>query len=469
MIDRALTEAVMGEVIAACDPAARVREALGDPQIVARLAGRRRFAIAVGKAALAMARGAGEVVEGVAVVPGEAGGELPRGWRLLSAAHPEPDERSVAAGRALQALVRIPRDTDVILALMSGGASALAELPRVPLDDFVATIRGVMAAGAVIDEINAVRGALSAIKAGQLALAASAPIVTLAISDVIGDSLAVIGSGPTIGAWLVSPGGAVEDDAAARRSRARAILERHGVAVPLVLAGEPAEGPMVGLAAPALAVPPALADAAAAEAIARLAASSDTPSVRRSDHAVVIAPMASAARAAVRALAARGIAATLVAAPMAGEVSVVAHALATLVEAPVSGEVAAVTQALATRPTGGAAIVAWGEPTLRVPPVHGTGGRAQQLALALAGWLRGTARGALVVGTDGIDGPPPAGRSAPAGAWVDGTTWDRILAAGHDPAAALASCDAGTVLDAVGALVVTGPSGINHADLVILG
>jgi glycerate 2-kinase len=419
MIDRAVAEAVIREVIAACDPATRVREALAEPEIAARLAGRRRFAIAVGKAAWAMARGAGEVVEGIAVGPAGAGGALPRGWRLLEAAHPEPDERSVAAGRALQALVQIPRERDVILALMSGGASALAELPRVPLDELVATIRGVMAAGAAIDEINAVRGALSAIKAGQLALAASAPIVTLAISDVIGDSLAVIGSGPTIGPWLESPIDTVEDGAAERRSRARAILERHGVAVPPGLAEEP---------------------------VAEVRA----PAIRRADHAVVIAPMVSAAKTAIRALVARGI-------------------TASLVEAPIAGDVAAVARALAARDAGGAVMVAWGEPTLRVPPVHGTGGRAQQLALELAGRLRGTARGALVVGTDGIDGPPPPSRSAPAGAWVDGATWDRIVAAGHDPAAALAICDAGTVLDAVGALVVTGPSGINHADLVILG
>jgi hydroxypyruvate reductase len=116
-----------------------------------------------------------------------------------------------------------------------------------------------------------------------------------------------------------------------------------------------------------------------------------------------------------------------------------------------------------------AAIVAWGEPTLRVPTPHGIGGRAQQLALMLARWLRGSSRSALVVGTDGVDGPPPLDRPSPAGAWVDGTTWDAIVAAGIDPAAALAACDAGTALDAVGALVVTGPSGINHADLVILG
>jgi hydroxypyruvate reductase len=200
--------------------------------------------------------------------------------------------------------------------------------------------------------------------------------------------------------------------------RARAILERHAVAVPPVLAG-PARSP------------------------ARM--------VARSDHAAVIAPMASAAHAAVHALAARGIAATLIGAPIAGDVSAVADAL-------VAAHAGAATP-----------VVAWGEPTLRVPAVHGSGGRAQQLALLLARRLRGTRSTALVVGTDGIDGPPPPDRPAPAGAWVDGTTWDAIIAAGHDPDAALAACDAGTALAAAGALIVTGASGINHADLAILG
>jgi hydroxypyruvate reductase len=106
---------------------------------------------------------------------------------------------------------------------------------------------------------------------------------------------------------------------------------------------------------------------------------------------------------------------------------------------------------------------------LRLPRRHGIGGRAQQLALVLARRLRGSERSALVVGTDGIDGPPPPDRPAPAGAWIDGATWDAIVAAGIDPAAALAVCDAGTALAAAGSLVVTGPSGINHADLVLLG
>ncbi|HEX3765702.1 MAG TPA: glycerate kinase [Kofleriaceae bacterium] len=415
-LGRALAEAVLRDVIAACDPARRVRDALAEPDVAAMLACPRRLALAVGKAALAMARGAGEVADGIAVVPAGGAGALPRGWRVMEAPHPVPDERSVAAGVALRALVAGAGDGDRVLALLSGGASALAELPAAGPDALaalVATVQQVMAAGAAIDEINAVRGALSAIKAGRLALASAAPVVTLAVSDVIGDPLAVIGSGPTVGPWLAAPGVPVDDGAAATWRRARQVLGRLGLAAPAALDAEPPVRQVV-----------------------------------RRDLARVIAPMASAAHAAVAALVARGIAAGLIEAPVAGGVAAVADQLAAPADAP---------------------RVAWGEPTVRIPAVHGTGGRAQQLALELARRLRGTARGALVVGTDGIDGPPPPGRPSPAGAWVDGATWDAIAAAGIDPAAALAACDAGAALAAVGALVVIGPSGINHADLILIG
>src|SRR5213078_3966965 len=226
-----------------------------------------------------------------------------------AATHPVPDDRSVAAGEALRALVRCAGDGDVVLALLSGGASALAELPVTRLDELVATVRQVMAAGAPIDEINAVRGALSQIKAGRLALASAAPVVTLAVSDVIGDSLAVIGSGPTVGPWLASPGIAVDDGAAATWQRARAVLQRLGIAEPAALAVEPPHR-----------------------------------QVTRTDQAAVIAPMASAAHAAVRSLTARGLTPHLIEAPMAGDVSEVADRLAA---------------------HAGAPVVAWGEPTVR--------------------------------------------------------------------------------------------------------
>lgn len=410
--ERALAEAVFAEAVRACEPGERVRAALAEPALAGWL-GDHRIGLAVGKAALAMARGAGPVERGLVVSP--IAGPVPAGWQVMVAAHPEPDERSVRASEAAVALVAGARPPARVLALISGGASALLELPRGELAELRATVHALMAAGAPIADLNAVRGALSAIKAGELAARAPVPVATLAISDVVGDDLAIIGSGPTIGPWLGAPGVPVELGAAreARRLRAREILARHGVPVPPVL-DEPVAG---------------------------------TAPVTRADRAQLLAPMAAFAQAAHAALAAHGVHARYVATPLEGDVEPIADALAASADT----------------------LVAWGEPTLRVPEPHGQGGRAQQLALALARRLRGTERAALVIGSDGVDGPRPTGRPAPAGAFVDGATWDAISSAGIDPAAALARCDAGSALAAVGALVVTGPTGINHADLVILG
>ena len=125
MIDRALAEAVFAAAVTACDPAARVRDAVMaiDPQ-------RPRIGIALGKAALAMARGAGPVARGLAVAPGD--GEVPAGWRVLVGSHPEPDERSIAAGQAVVELVDGAGERELVLALISGGASALVEQTSSP-------------------------------------------------------------------------------------------------------------------------------------------------------------------------------------------------------------------------------------------------------------------------------------------------------------------------------------------------
>jgi hydroxypyruvate reductase len=139
---------------------------------------------------------------------------------------------------------------------------------------------------------------------------------------------------------------------------------------------------------------------------------------------------------------------------------------------PLVGDVhdAAADIAAATMGFGPTRTIIWyGEPTLHVPDDHGEGGRMQQLALELARRFSRTDLTALCVGTDGIDGPPPALRLTPAGAFVSGGTWMRIHSKDIAGDEALARCDAGTALDAVGALIVTGPTGINHADLVIVG
>ena len=430
MTARELAEAAFARAVQACALDRRVAAALAD--LPPPLAGARRLGIAIGKAALAMARGA-PVDRGIAVVPagsvsgaggaggagsaGSAGGAMtaaaPAGWRVIEASHPDPDERSEAAGRAVRELVLGAVADDVVIALISGGASALVEQPRIPLGELRALAGALMAAGAPIDELNTVRGALSELKAGRLALACAAPIVTLVASDVIGDPLDVIGSGPTIGPWLATPGAPVDVGLAedSRRRAALAILERRGLAAPAALL---------------VPIPPR--------------------PIARADRAVLVAPMAAFADAACEALAAAGL-------------------RARRLDPPLEGDVAAAARRLAAE---AGPFVAWGEPTLHIPADHGDGGRAQQLALALARLLRGTPRALLVAGTDGVDGPPPrAGRASPAGAFIDGATWDAIAAAGVDPALALERRDAGTALAAAGALFVPGPTGVNHADVVL--
>ena len=351
MVTREICEAVFREAVVACDPAVRVREALARQPLPRGPV----IGLAVGKAAIAMARGAGAVANGLVVTNNP--GAVPDGWRVRIGEHPLPQDGSFAAGAAAVELFESARKGAVVLALISGGASSLLE--QAATSDYRERVRDAFARGASIRELNALRTSMSAIKGGKLAARCKAPIVTLIVSDVIGDDPRVIGSGPTI---------------------------------------------------------------------------------RDGDRVEVVAPMASFGEAVTEALVARGIAAHRLAGPIDGEVAHVAAQLA--------------------RETG--VVVAWGEPTLRLPDDHGQGGRAQQLALELARAFAGTGRRAFVAGSDGLDGSTVLGA---AGAYIDGNTWQAI---GADASRALERCDAGTVLGRVGALVVTGPTGINHADIAIV-
>jgi hydroxypyruvate reductase len=360
VITRATCEGVFLDAVRACDPAMRVRLALQRAPLAAPIVG-----LAVGKAALAMARGVGPVGRGLVITNALDGRGVPTGWTTRLASHPVPDASSVEAGLAALALVESAGEDDTVLALVSGGASSLLEVPAngVTLDELVRRTTELARRGAPIHELNALRTELSAVKGGKLADRALGSVVTLVVSDVIGDDPHVVGSGPTVSA--LRPGARVE----------------------------------------------------------------------------VVAPMALFGEEVVRALGGRGIEARRGAAPIAGDVAAVADAIV----------------------SERGPFVAWGEPTVKLPAVPGTGGRAQQLALELARRLRGTERSALVAGSDGIDG-----NSRAAGAYVDGTTWEALVAAGISPDDALARCDAGTALEAVGALLVTGPTGVNHADVVLL-
>ncbi|MBX3160753.1 MAG: glycerate kinase [Deltaproteobacteria bacterium] len=468
VIPRALCEQAYRAAVQACSLERRVRAAFAEqdattlapgvyidhpgvsvgPLRVEREKAKHVFAVAVGKGALAMARGFARVKRGIAVAPADDGRPMPPGWQVVVAAHPHPDERSERAGAAVRALVEDATDRDIVFALISGGASALIEQPRLPLDELAATARAVMHAGAPIADLNVVRTALSELKGGGLARACAARIVTLVASDVVGDPLDTIGSGPTIGPWL----GPLESTRTASRVRSIGAIPSIGLAG---ASGATRAGGTGAVGGPGVPVDfGALREArrlAAVEILERhelavpavLRAPFAADVVTRNDRAEVIAPLASFAKA---------VAAQL--------------ARIRVIEPAVTEDVAVVASRVAALSGW---CVAYGEPTLEVPAEHGEGGRAQHLALLLARAFRSTARSAFVAGSDGVDGPPPRARPAPAGAYVDGSTWDAIVAAGIDPAAALARCDAGTALAAAGALFAPGPTGINHADVILVG
>jgi hydroxypyruvate reductase len=386
--------------------------------------------LATGKAALGMAAGAhaalaGRIADEVVVVPagsvtgaasapGPAGPSRPR---VREASHPVPDARSEQAGRALLAAAARARPDQDLVALVSGGGSALTAVPAhgLELSDKAAAVARLMAAGAPIAELNCVRRHLSAIKGGRLARATPARVTTLVVSDVVGDGLAEVASGPTVPDPTTFADACDVIDRRIGRGSLPPAVRRHLDAGRRGLVPDGLASPRPGDRAILLLGLGALVEAAAAEA--------------RSAFDLA-------------------------------RVEVVPERL--------EGPVEAVAAMLAERilPARPGLLVAGGEPTVILPPSPGRSGRAHQLALLLARALAGAPTGpdlaVLVAGSDGIDGTSDA-----AGAVVDRQTWQRIRAAGLDPGAHLAGCDAARALAAAGAQLKTGPTGVNHADLVL--
>ena len=368
--------------------------------------------LATGKAAIGMAAGAesalgDRITSRVVVAPKIV--EPREGF--IESSHPVPDQRSEAAGRALLAAAAAARPGQEILALISGGGSALSAVPAegLTLADKAQAIARLEAAGTPIAYLNCVRRHLSALKGGRLALASPVRVTTLVVSDVIGDRLAEIASGPTV------PDPTSFADACAvveRWSAWQGIPPAVRAHLEAGLAGERREGLVDG--------------------------------ERPGDRAILILGLDALVGAAVDAALARKLDVQVIDRRVEGEVTEVARNLAS---------------ELGRR---GAVVIAGGEPTVVLPDGAGVGGRAHQLALLLAHEVRGTDTVVLVAGSDGMDGNTGA-----AGAVVDGATWDAISARGLDPAAHLARCDAGSALAAVGAQILTGPTGVNHCDLVL--
>lgn len=421
MNPRERLEAVLRAAIRAVDAGAAVERAL--PEALAGCEGP-LVVLALGKAACGMAaaveRACGARVRaGLAVTKdGHAGAS---GWPLRETAHPVPDERCEQAAREALALAAATGPPDTLLVLLSGGASALVACPVAGIDRvaLAETTRALLACGADIHETNCVRKHLTELSGGRLARAAGAGrIEVLAVSDVPGDALDAIGSGPCAPDPTRFADALAVVDRYHLRDRLPVAVRRH---LEAGASGEREETPKPG------------------EAI-----------FGRVRHHVVASnrDAREAAEVEARRLGSQPVS---LGDCLRGEAREQGRRL--------------VERARADRGPQRRCLVAGGETTVTLRG-GGRGGRSQELALAAALELArhpGDPIALLAAGTDGTDGPTDA-----AGAFVDAGTVARGRRAGVDAAAALADNDAHGFFAREGGLVVTGPTGTNVMDLVLV-
>jgi glycerate 2-kinase len=385
------------------------------------------WVVGAGKASAPMAQAVekllGKRVRGGAIVTKYGHGSPLKRVDLYEAGHPVPDEAGVAGAAAIADIAGQAGKGDLVLALISGGASALMVSPAdgLSLGDKQETTRLLLASGASIHEMNAVRKHLSALKGGQLARqAAPARVWALLLSDVVGDDLDVIGSGPC------APD-------SSRFADALAILDRYAIRdkVPAAVVER--------------------LEAGAREEIAETPKPDDA--LFRRVKNVVVGSNAQAVEAAAAMANKLGYRPLVLTTRLDGETREQARMLTAIAqEAQQSGRPAKPPLCLLA---GGETVV-----TLRG---EGKGGRNQEFALAAALALAGS-KGihVLAAGTDGTDGPTDA-----AGASVDGASVARAREAGFDPAKALAENDSYPLFQATGEAVMTGPTGTNVMDLYL--
>ena len=401
---RADAEAIMRSAIDAVLPDEAVRRALADFR-----PGRgRTLLVAAGKAAWRMAAAALEVLgavdDGVVITKyGHVRGPLP-GLRCFEAGHPVPDENGFAATGAALEMVRGLRAEDTVLFLLSGGGSALFELPLIEPEELRDVTAQMLASGADIVEINCVRKRLSAVKGGRFALAcAPARVWSLVLSDVLGDPPDSIASGPACpDTSSCAQALAVADKYALQLSeRARDCLQR------------------------------------------------ETPKALDNAETRICGSVRALCAAAAEAAEALGYEPVFLTDRLSCEAREAGRFLSAVLKSH-AGDGKSL------------AFIAGGETVVHVRG-KGLGGRNQELALAACEGIAGL-EGAAVFsfGSDGTDGPTDA-----AGGYVDGDSLAALAAAGQQLQAALADNDAYRALKAVGGLLVTGPTGTNVNDVAV--
>jgi len=383
--------------IDAVDPEAAVAASLGP------ISGRVGV-LAIGKGAPAMARGAARALDRPAlagIVVSNHHDEIPDGMQLVIGSHPVPSAASIDAGQALLDFAGSLGAEDTAVVLISGGGSALAEVPvpGVELGDIAATNELLLRSGADIGAVNTVRRRLSRLKGGGLAAAiAPARLITLAVSDVVGDAPEAIASGPTV---------ALADEP----DRALQVVTRLGIA-----------GDLPGAV------------------LAALEADLGERPLGPNGEFRIVAGAATAAHAAASAAERKGVPATVIDTRMVGDVT---EAVGT-----------------ALRRSGPGMCVFAGETTVTVVG-DGIGGRNHEAALVAATVIEGESNvWFLAGGTDGIDGLTQA-----AGTVVDGGTVARGRALGLDAGIALDRNDSGSFFAQLAEQIITGPTGTNVGDI----
>ena len=372
----------------------------------------RLILIAFGKASVSMARQAVRILgprlsHGLVVAPTSFSGAIEGPIEVLHGNHPLPGDESLSAGRRIQQALAGLAVQDLVLVLISGGGSAMLELPKpgLHLETLQKLTDGLLRSGAPIEHVNIVRKAISQTKGGGLArMAAPAQTAGLILSDVVGNPLEAIASGPTV-------------------------IEAQDPGMPRRL-----------LTAYSLwkALPSSLREAI--ESSSEPSPESPPPIniIIGSNHILVEAAKEKASE--------LGFDPQLVSLALTGE----ARKAATMI-----------THKLIECPPGGCVIMG-GETTVTVQG-EGLGGRNQELALAAALNMDGVDQVALIsAASDGVDGPTDA-----AGGWVDGSTVREAEALNLDIASSLEDNNSYPLLDRLGRLVKVGPTGTNVNDLVV--
>lgn len=385
--------------------------------------------VAIGKAAPAMAESVPEAIKDKMtfglVLTKEGYSREVGGFEIREAGHPIPNRASIRATDEIVELVSELGEEDLLLVLISGGASALLTSPvsDVGLNDTIDLTKLMLYSGMDIQNMNMVRSHISRVKGGRLAVsAAPASVLTLALSDVVGDKLPAIGGGPT-----VADPSRYRD--AIKVLKTAQVWDRAPESVQEYLQsgdrGEIPESPKPG-----------------------------DPRLSRAFAAVVGGPK-TLLRAAARAARNRGLRVRCATKPIEGPVD-------ELVE-----KYMARAGSMVRSGTGREVFVAVGEPTVEIPQAvgePGEGGRSQHLALLMARAMTGDTHMAfLSSGTDGTDGPTRA-----AGGIVDGNSLSEMQAAGVDVDGSIAKFDSYNALGTIEARLETGPTDTNVTDLHLL-